>query len=241
MLLRPLWPRLVAPDIRSWSVFSDDLSELVQEQELVPVIAAGHSMGAVTALRAALRMPRLFEALVLLDPVLLPRRVIVAWWLARVAGLGLWLHPMTRRALKRRRHFDNLDQVFLSYRQREVFRNFTDEGLRVLIQGMMKSEAGSGYTLAYSPEWEARVYDTGVWSDWDLWNGLPRLRVPTLIVRGSDSDAFPIASAREVQNRNRRIQMRTVERASHLVPLEQPEAVFDLAREFLEAAEERVA
>ena len=51
-----------------------------------PVIGVGHSIGAIVTLRAALRDPGKFRALVLIDPVLFVPGFMVKWNLS--AGLG---------------------------------------------------------------------------------------------------------------------------------------------------------
>jgi pimeloyl-ACP methyl ester carboxylesterase len=233
MLLRPLWDSSRPDEIDSWNPFSEDLQRFLDEGNYAPVIAIGHSVGATVALRAALRAPDHFSALVLLDPVLLPRRVMLEWWLARALGLGYLLHPKIRGSLKRRRRFDDLGQVFAGYRQRPIFRYLSDENLRIFVEGMTRPSHGGGHVLAYSPEWETRVYYTGIWNDWDLWSGLPHLGVPTLIIRGAQSDTFLESTAGTVRARNPRIEITTLDHATHLVPLERPTEVHKLIHAFL--------
>jgi pimeloyl-ACP methyl ester carboxylesterase len=234
MILRPLWPGSRPEDIRDWEPLSNDLLRFMDQQKLDGVFAVGHSVGAIVVLRAALRAPDRFGALVLLEPVLMPRDVMAVWWLARALGFGKWLHPMIRGALTRRRSFDNLNQVYDGYRRRRIFRYLSDEGLRQFIRGMTTPTAARTYDLVYNPEWEARVYDTGIWHDWDLWKELPRLRAPTLIVRGAETDTFRDSASRTVKRKNPAIKIVTLINSTHLVPLEQPQAVFEAIDGFLQ-------
>src|SRR5215213_10222013 len=87
MLLRPLWNAANPNEIRSWKIFSDDLQEFLESQS-APVIGVGHSIGAIVTLRAALRNPGKFRALVLLDPVLFVPSFLVWWNFLRTIGLG---------------------------------------------------------------------------------------------------------------------------------------------------------
>jgi pimeloyl-ACP methyl ester carboxylesterase len=221
VLQRPLWHEAKSKDVASWSVFSDDLLRLLAEEHQAPVIAAGHSLGATVVLRAALRAPDRFAALILMEPVLYPTRAMLTWKLARAIGLGYRRQPMIQRALRRRRTFDSLAQVYESYRRRRVFRYFSDENLRTCIEGMTAPAAG-GYRLVYAPEWEARVYYTSIWNDWDLWKGLSSLSLPTLIIRGAESNTFRTSTAEAVRARSPQIRIVTVAEASHLAPLERP-------------------
>src|SRR5512145_3237061 len=71
MLLRPLWDDSKPEDIDDWHIFSEDLLHFLNDYNSEPVIAVGHSIGAIVTLRAALHDPSKFRALILLDPVLL--------------------------------------------------------------------------------------------------------------------------------------------------------------------------
>ncbi len=154
----------------------------------------------------------------------------------RLAGLGYRVHPLIKGTLKRRREFDDLDKVFEGYRRRDVFRFFSNENLRTLIEGMTRPKADGGreaspqggFELVYSPEWEAQIYYTGIWHDWDLWQNIPRLEIPTLILRGAKTDTFWEATAHAVQKKNRKIKIVSLEKSTHLLPLERPDEVFEI-------------
>jgi pimeloyl-ACP methyl ester carboxylesterase len=233
MSLRPLWPDTRPSEIEDWSPFSEDLLRFLDEQDVNSVIGTGHSIGATVTLRAALREPDRFRALVLMEPVLFPRYLMLAWNLIRRSGLGYRLHPLIRGAGKRRREFSDLEAVFRGYRKRDVFRFFSDENLRTFIAAMTRPTPGGGYELVFSPEWEARIYYTGIWHDWDLWNKISTLQIPTLILRGAETDTFWKSTAHIVKKKNCKIKIVTLENATHLLPLERPEQVFELTQAFL--------
>lgn len=233
MLLRPLWPNARMQDLKDWFPLSADLLSFLDQAGSPPVIAVGHSIGAIVSLRAALQEPGRFRALVLLDPVLFPPSWILLWNLTRVLGVGHQRHPLIPAALKRRRRFHDLESVFQGYRRRKVFRYLSDESLAAYIAGITGPRPGGGFELVYSPEWEAHIYFTGVWRDMDLWRKLPRLKVPTLIIRGAETDTFGKTAARLVRRRNPAVQVETLEQSTHLLPLERPHAVFDIMQCFL--------
>ena len=235
MLLRPLWPDSNPGDIKDWNPFSDDLLRFLSSHETAPVIGVGHSIGAIVTLRAALREPGKFRALVLIDPVLFPPRRLISWNFIRAMGLGHRLHPMIAGSLKRRRTFDDLDTVFRGYRNREIFRYMSDENLRIYIEGITRPTNGR-YELVFSPEWETRIYFTGL-RDFDLWRDLPKLQVPTLFIRGAETDTFWEEAAKLVKRKQPRAKMETLERSTHLLPLERPKEVFDIIHSFLKTSE----
>ena len=244
MLLRALWEDAKPEEINDWHIFSDDLLRFLASTAVAPlpplnakpqpdpVIGVGHSIGAIVTLRAALRDPGKFRALILLDPVLFPPQRMISWNFVRAIGLGNRLHPKIPAALKRRRTFDDLDLVFRGYRNREVFRYMDDESLRIYIKGITKPSPDGGYELAFSPEWEARIYYTGL-RDFDIWRDLPKLEVPTLFIRGAETDTFWEEAANLIKRKQPKARVETLEKSTHLLPLERPQEVFDIVQSFL--------
>jgi len=236
MLLRPLWGNSRTAEVNEWRVFSDDLLRFLSDYKSDPVIAVGHSIGATVTVRAALRDPGKFRALVLIEPVLFPSMRMISWNFVRAIGLGNKLHPKIPAAYKRRRTFDDLDLVFHGYRNRAVFRYMDDENLRIYIEGITKPSANRGHELAFSPEWEARIYYTGL-RDFDIWRHLPKLGVPTLFIRGAETDTFWEQAANLVKRKQPKAQVETLEKSTHLLPLEHPKEVFEIMQSFLKTLE----
>jgi len=237
MLLRPLWGEAKPDQIDDWHVFSEDLRVFLNSSPLsstsngepVPVIGVGHSIGAIVTLRAALRYPKKFRALVLLDPVLFVPRRLVEWKVQRAKDP--LSNPWIQGAQKRRRVFSDLESVYTSYREREVFRYLSDENLRIYIEGITR-KTENGYELVYSPEWEERIYFTSL-QDFDIWNNLQYLRVPTLFIRGEETDTFLENAAELVKFKQPKVRVEVLEKTTHLLPLEQPKEVFDILQSFL--------
>jgi pimeloyl-ACP methyl ester carboxylesterase len=231
MLLRPLWKDSDPSSIHDWEPFSDDLLKFLAPQS-TPVIGVGHSIGAVVTLRAALREPRKFRALVLLDPVLFAPGRLIGWKFLSALGLGDRVHPLIRGAKKRRRVFDDLETVFRGYRSRNIFRYMSDANLRIYIEGITQPKADHTYGLVYSPEWEAQIYRTGL-RDLDIWRDLPKLDVPTLFIRGAETDTFLEGAAKFIKWKQPRVRVETLDKSTHLLPLERPQDVFDMVQSFL--------
>jgi pimeloyl-ACP methyl ester carboxylesterase len=254
MLLRPLWKDSNPKDIEDWKPFSGDLLDflasttgqkntvppLSANSTPVPVIGVGHSIGAVVTLRAALQNPGRFRALVLIDPVLFVPSFLVKWYIVRMLGLGDRLHPLIPAAKKRRRTFDDLETVYRRYRSRRVFRYMSDENLRGYIEGITRKTEDGSYELIYSREWEAQIYRTGM-QDFDIWRGLPNLEIPTLFIRGAETDTFLEDAAKFVKRKQPRAYVETLEKSTHLLPLERPEEVFKIMQSFLNTLESGTA
>jgi len=232
MLLRPLWEDAKPEDISTWHPLSDDLLRFLAPPQPAPVIGVGHSIGGTVTLRAALRDPGKFRALVLIDPVLFVPRFMAMWHIIRTLGLGDRLHPLIAGATKRRRIFDDLETVFKGYRNRNVFRYMSDESLRAYIEGITRPKSDGGYELVYSPEWEVQIYRTNM-HDFDIWRDLPKLEVPTLIIRGAETDTFLEDAARLVKQKQPKVRIEALSQSTHILPLERPKEVFEMMQSFL--------
>ena len=112
----------------------------------------------------------------------------------------------------------------------------SDENLRIYIEGITKRTEDGKYELVFSPEWEARIYYTGL-RDFDIWRDLPRLKVPALFIRGAETDTFWEEAAKSVKRKQPMAKMETLERSTHLLPLERPKEVFDILQSFLKTLE----
>lgn len=239
MHLRPLWKDSKPEEIKNWHPLSDDLLQFLAHTSTTPhnegrVIGVGHSIGAMVTLRAALHDPGKFRALVLIDPVLFVPGFMLRWHILRMLGLGEQLHPLIKGAKKRRRVFDDLETVYRGYRTREIFRYMSDENLRIFIEGMTKPKVDGGYELAYSPDWEAQIYRTGM-HDFDIWRNLPRLEVPTLFIRGVETDTFMEEAATLVKRKQPKARIEALEQSTHILPLERPQEVFEIMQSFLKS------
>lgn len=234
MVQRPLWPDSQPDDIRDWRPLTDDLLQYLDAHHSAPITCVGHSMGGIALLRAALREPERFKAIVLLDPVLFPPYFIRMWQIVFGLGLGEKVHPLINNAKNRRRQFDDLDRLFSGYRRKSVFRYMDDDSLRAYVQGIACAMDGGGYQLCYSVNWEVRIYVTGVWRDMDIWRGLPKLEVPMLIIRGAETDTFWERTGKLVKRKQPEVRVEALEKSTHLLALERPVEIAKLIQSFFE-------
>jgi pimeloyl-ACP methyl ester carboxylesterase len=231
MHMRPLWPGSQPQAISDWRPLADDLARFLDRQGLSSVVGWGHSMGAVTTLRLALRQPERFQALVLIDPVLFPRYFTYLWEPIYRLGLAYRLHPLARGALKRRGSFDSQSTMYANYRRKPVFQHLSDAALQDYVQALGCPLPDGRVKLCYPGSWEARIYVTGVRADLELWRGLPHLKPPLLIIRGEQSDTFWEKTGRLVLRQLPSARVCTIPDAGHLVALERPVEVLAAARE----------
>ena len=232
MVQRPLWPDSKPGDIDSWHPLTDDFLRFLDAHHTGLITCVGHSMGGIALLRAALREPERFKAIVLLDPVLLPPYIIAFWNIMRKLEIGERHHPFLKAARQRRQQFDDLDRLYQGYRRKPVFRYFDDEALRAYVNGIACQVDENIYQLCYSAKWETHIYMISIWKDMDIWRGLPALEIPSLIVRGAETDTFWEQTGKLVKRKQPEIRLEELEESTHLLALERPTEISNLIQSF---------
>ena len=233
MRMRPLWPSADPAAFSDWKVLADDLEQFLDQQGLERIIGIGHSMGATTTLRLALRQPERFQSLVLIDPVIFPPYMSLAWDLVFRLGLAYRFHPLVKGALRRRTCFENRSAMFSNYRHKEVFSRMNDESLQAYVDSLACPDSQGQIQLCYPATWEARIYVTAIRADLEIWRQLPVLVPPVLFLRGSETDTFLANTARLVEKRLKTARITTIPDSTHLVALEHPDPVYQSIIQFL--------
>jgi pimeloyl-ACP methyl ester carboxylesterase len=231
--LRPLRPGANPHGLRNWQPLVDNLQSDLEAQGAHGWIGVGHSLGAMLTATVALHRPQMFQALVLIEPVFFPLRLLAAWNVLRWLGLARYVHPLIPGARRRRRVFASADEMFARYRRAPIFSRIDDAGLRAYVDALAKPRPDGSVELSYSPEWEVAVYATG---PMNLWPQVARLTMPVLIVRGHETDTLRPAAVRRLQRLLPHAQVVDVPHTGHLVPLEAPGVVAETMLRFLETA-----
>jgi pimeloyl-ACP methyl ester carboxylesterase len=231
---RALWPGSTPDGLRDWRPLADDLEADLEAQGARGWLGVGHSLGAILTAEVALRRPEFFGALVLIEPVIFSRALMAAWDVTRRVGLGRRAHPLIPATLRRRRVFADADEMFARYRRAPIFRRLDDDGLWAYVRAMARPRAGGqpGVELAYSPEWEVKIYETG---PLDLLDRLHRMEPPVLAIRGAETDTFRPLGVRALKKRLPGAIVRDVPGTGHLAPLEKPAACAQIILEFVES------
>jgi pimeloyl-ACP methyl ester carboxylesterase len=226
-LHRPLWE--TPPEIesfKSWDVFGEDICELVSQLQH-PVVSVGHSMGTAALLMAAVQRPELFKSLVLIEPVLVPRRYLLG--LSFFRRFRPEVIPLVKRTLSRVDKFSSRQEAFDHYRPKRVFRQISDAVLWDYVQHGTKECEPGVFTLAYSRDWEARCYTLVH----NLWGLLPHLRVPTLAIRAQGSNTLGVSSWNKWQSTSSNVDFIEIEEAGHLVPFEKPDQLASIILDWI--------
>lgn len=233
MYQRPLWTGSQPEELTDWRLLAQDLDQFLEQENMTRTAAVGHSMGATNSLRLAIQKPERFTALVLLDPVIFPAWMSPLWQVVMKLGLGPKLHPLAANTLRRRRSFDSQQAMFDHYRAKPIFGRIQDESLLAYTHALSRITPEGHVVLAYSPEWEAHIYLTGSLADMDIWQGVRKLCVPTLILRGQETDTFLELTAHRLKKVAPQIEIKSIPETGHLLPLEKPQVVANIILDFL--------
>ena len=232
-LLRPLSKnkKNTLNDINSWIPFYEDFIESIQYKN--NLVGMGHSIGGNIVLRAGLTHPNLFSKIILLDPTLFVPKIIFLWKIIVKFNLQKKIHPWINATLNRKMVYNNFDEIFKSYRKKNVFKKISDNNLKIYIDSITKNSNGK-LNIIYSKEWEYKIYKTGLIKDYFIWNKIKDIKVPTLIIKAEDSNAFMNSAAKKINKmKSEKINIVTIKDTTHLFPLEIPEKVSTIILDFI--------
>ncbi|MBB4796792.1 pimeloyl-ACP methyl ester carboxylesterase [Brevundimonas bullata] len=204
---------------RSWKDHRDDLIALLDAVDGPSVALAGHSIGGTSGLLAAAERPERVSRLLLLDPVIWRREMVVMMNLPLVWRLA-GRNPIVAGTRKRRALFDSREQALQAYRGRGAFKGWSDLMLAdYLVDGL--AETDRGFELTCTPDWEASNYAAQAHNPWQALRRYPRA-VRILKAESGALCAVPTTTPDVV-----RLQVESVAGGGHLFPMTHPDIVRD--------------
>ncbi len=218
---RPLWPASDPSDIAGWEDLAEDLHGSMEARGLNQVTGVGHSLGGVLSVMAAAADPRLFDALVLIDPVVFSGVHSLFWGTLKSLGFGHRL-PLIRGARRRQDRFPDLDTVREVYGGKPVFYTWQSDALDDYVRAAFVETGEGDVELRYSKAWEARIFELTPAS---VWRDLRRVAVPMLVVRGALSDTFLTGAAEKVKRELPNATVLEIPDTTHFLPMERPAIV----------------
>ena len=217
--------------IKNWTTFQIDFINSLNANE--KIIGLGHSIGGNIILRSCIRSPEYFSKIILLDPTLFIPRTILMWKLALNLNVHNYFHPWVKATLKRKMHYKNYNEIYESYRRKEVFRKIDDINLSIYIKSLTRTNNDGTVHIIYPKELEYQMYKTGLLADLYIWNNIQNLNTPTLIIRSKLSNAFLSSAADKISRLNQNIKIIEIDDYTHLFPLEIPKLTAKYISKFL--------
>ncbi|HUI27518.1 MAG TPA: alpha/beta hydrolase, partial [Candidatus Kryptonia bacterium] len=205
----------------TWDHFGEDLHRFLDHLGLLGCPAVGHSAGATAIAYCAAYHPGSISKAVLIDPILVPK----------LPDGATIQNPLAHRARKRRMVWESRTSMFHSYRTRAPFNTWREDVLWAYIEEGTVLRPDGHIELKCPGTIEAQIFENA--ASLDGFAILPRVTIPTLVLRGEESDAFSESSAATAATLLPHAAFKTIARTSHFVPMERPDAVERAIRAFL--------
>ncbi len=234
---RPLWQDW-DPKLKGiWRLLTEDLIELAEALKASdtyagqPIRLLGHSLGATVAIMAAERRPDLFAQLLLIEPVLLPKKILIPAMIAP-KSLVRKRSPLATKTLRRPHLFESKQEAFDFHRKARVFNDFSDQAMWHYVNAGVRPTDEGHYQLSYCKHWEAEFYQTPPW----LWHRLGRVKVPTTGLRGEHSDTLSVSCWQQWQKLQPSAEFIELSGAGHLLAMSHPNQVARVLNQALASA-----
>lgn len=163
-------------------------------------IAIAHSFGAIATLKCAVANPDLFDAVVLLDPVLLSADQIAA--VQQKFDSGQPSSPLAQQALARGTDWPNKSAAFDYFNGRKSLSTWHPAGLEAYINAVLRENPDGSYSLRCPPWMEAAIFSQ---RPTDHWETIAALSTPTLVIYGHQSLDFIGPNWRQAASENANI------------------------------------
>ena len=115
-------------------------------------------------------------------------------------------------------YYDNINQMYQSYRKYKVFSNFNDDDLRVFVNSLVIKKNDS-YQLTFDKRWDAEIYKKGLLNDMFIWRNIKNINQETYILKSENSDVFLNKTKDKVQKLNSSIKIIDIKDSDHLFPI----------------------
>jgi len=206
-----------------WRAFGDDTLAVARAIGAPGrLVGFGHSMGGASLLMAAHANPSQFARLVLFEPIARPESdppVDASSW------------PIVVGARRRKRHFPSFQAAFENFRRKPPLSLMTPEALRGYVEHGLRAARDGGVELCCAPELEAAIFVLGPHNG--VWDLLPQIEVPVLVVSGVVEPDQPSAAAAQIAEQLPRGELVVLPHQGHLGPFSHPEEVADVISAFV--------
>ena len=157
------------------------------------IVGFGHSMGGAALLMAAARRPELFDRLVLFEPIVHPPPPV---------PVDPDDVPLVRGARRRKAQFESVEVAYENYRSKPPLSWFEEAALRAYVDHGFRpvdGDAGCAVELRCAPMFEAATFEGSFGNG--VWDTLPSIATPTLVVTGVVEGDQPSRFASDVAGR----------------------------------------
>ena len=215
-------------ELKSWFQYKEDLEKILEVKK-EPSILIGHSMGGTASLLLAYARPDLVSKLILIDPVILSYSYRFFYKLLQNTGL-MKMHPMVKGALKRRNSWDSQKQAIEYFKNKKLFKNVSEETIKDYVKGGLKKNDQQLFELCCHPNWEAANFKL---SPDEIGFNLKKSNMPIKLILTPNSIVCNERSQKRLRQLMPQIEISTINNTSHMLPLEDEDAVGEEINKFL--------
>nr|RAW04120.1 alpha/beta hydrolase [Aerococcus urinae] len=210
---------------RNWYLFRDDLIRMTENfvaEAGGPVLLGGHSMGGATSLMVAAERPDLVRGLVLVDPVMVPRRARLIMQLYNLTGRKGGPMSLAEGADRRRALFPSREMMLAAYKGRGAFRTWPEEMIADYIEGGTRLREDGQVELTCAPAWEAANFRA---QGHDIWKALDKLKTPLTLIYAGFGSTCRAPAPQLLGERDPQATLLRLGQATHFVPMEYPDVI----------------
>lgn len=208
-----------------WDIGADLLAVLADVAVTPPLVGVGHSGGGAGVALAELTAPGTFDAMLLIEPILLPPPFV--------------RHPelsIAMRAERRRRWFPSRDVARSRWAGKPPFDKWVEAAFagylaHGLVDGRDEETGADGVVLACAPGDEAEWFWAG--DEHGGWARCAELEVPAVIMAGTASDTHGDGLANAIADRMPQATVRMLDGADHFIPMTHPDVVAEAAADLI--------
>ncbi len=193
-----------------------------------PLIAMGHSIGGIVIMLMAIQRPDWFKKIILLDPVLLPKRIVTLFRVLKLLSLT-HIIPLAKAANHRKNHFQDREIAHKHYSTKKIFSRWEPRFLDAYVETCLHENGRGEFQLSCAPQLESSIYQSIPLNVWRLPKKLP---VPALFIIGEISDTVNKHGFQRLKrSRGNHIVKSVV--AGHLFPFEKPKESMAIIKDYL--------
>jgi pimeloyl-ACP methyl ester carboxylesterase len=206
-----------------WRTMAQDFAALCKSLSLDRPFLVGHSMGATVLVLAEALFGLNARGMVLIEPIFLPEPFYSM-------DITVDQHPLAAKAIKRLNFWADREEALAYVQSRGLFKKWDKEVLDLYVQhGITPGDQG-GLQLTCSPQREAALFMGG--RQHNPWPEPAKITAPVLVVEGETSENRALIDLEKITSLFPQGSYRLIEGAGHLIPMEQPQVITEVIRDF---------
>ncbi|UTP72183.1 alpha/beta hydrolase [Alteromonas sp. LMIT006] len=218
----------VYPLVNGWVHQVDELLAYLDAQHLnAPVLAMGHSFGAVISYMAVARAPERFCGLVMCDPPLLTHWSGRLFEICKRTPLINKITP-AHVTMQRKRQWQVNEDVVQYFAKKRFFAEFVPQCINDYVSSVT-TQTGDVIELSYKPEIEAEVFRT---IPTDLAQYFGQVNLPSLLITGKSTDVTVPFLRKKFLAKQPNFSHCEVQ-GGHMFPLEVPNTTAQVINEYI--------